>query len=313
MLRFLCYLSGQTTLDGPICRRDSKIYAATCAKLGPKRVAFKAYDAANISAAKQRSVKREARIMKYLTLKRCAGLILLYMARTCANGRRIAPPLSTTISLAYKGALPPCLAAFVCHVLPQSHAHCGAPPNPWPLRRRVPNVVQFLGAFREPDLMCIVMERCSGGDLLERLLQARAIPYQCLVLVQPLSCIIYGFVRPTCSRTAIKGLAAGSGNALPRPLTVLQHRRCSLMIANVAEMSHNRIAGWASHERSSRCEPGKTLEPTPFAMHVAVHARCTHCKARAAPHIPARRKRLPKYAHRTAPPPLCAVTRCRGG
>lgn len=52
------------------CRRDSKIYAATCVKLGSKRVAFKAYDATNICAAKQRSVKREARIMKYLTLKK---------------------------------------------------------------------------------------------------------------------------------------------------------------------------------------------------------------------------------------------------
>lgn len=29
----------------------------------------------------------------------------------------------------------------------------------------------FLGAFRDPDMMCIVMERCSGGDLLEQLLK----------------------------------------------------------------------------------------------------------------------------------------------
>ena len=38
----------------------------------------------------------------------------------------------------------------------------------------MPNVVRFLGAVREARLMCIVMERCTGGDLLERLLREGA-------------------------------------------------------------------------------------------------------------------------------------------
>lgn len=47
--------------------RDSVVYAATCAKLGGGGVVLKVYDKARISAIKHRSVRREARIMRFLT------------------------------------------------------------------------------------------------------------------------------------------------------------------------------------------------------------------------------------------------------
>ena len=47
--------------------RDSVVYAATCAKLGGGAVVLKVYDKARISAIKHRSVRREARIMRFLT------------------------------------------------------------------------------------------------------------------------------------------------------------------------------------------------------------------------------------------------------
>jgi hypothetical protein len=43
------------------------VYAATCAKLGGGGVVLKVYDKARISAIKHRSVRREARIMRFLT------------------------------------------------------------------------------------------------------------------------------------------------------------------------------------------------------------------------------------------------------
>lgn len=43
------------------------VYAATCAKLGGVGVVLKVYDKGRISAIKGRSVRREARIMRFLT------------------------------------------------------------------------------------------------------------------------------------------------------------------------------------------------------------------------------------------------------
>ena len=43
------------------------MYAATCAKLGGAAVALKVYDKSRLSAAKGRSVRREARVMRFLT------------------------------------------------------------------------------------------------------------------------------------------------------------------------------------------------------------------------------------------------------
>jgi hypothetical protein len=50
--------------------RDSLVYSCTCSKLGSRSVVLKVYDKLKISPVKHRSVRREARIMKYLTHKR---------------------------------------------------------------------------------------------------------------------------------------------------------------------------------------------------------------------------------------------------
>jgi hypothetical protein len=49
------------------------VYAATCPKLGGMPVVLKVYDKSRISAIKNRSVRREARIMRFLTDARWAG------------------------------------------------------------------------------------------------------------------------------------------------------------------------------------------------------------------------------------------------
>jgi len=49
--------------------RDCVVYCAICEKLGGATVVLKVYDKAKISSIKQRSVRREARIMRYLTDK----------------------------------------------------------------------------------------------------------------------------------------------------------------------------------------------------------------------------------------------------
>lgn len=50
--------------------KDCVVYSASCEKLGGQSVVLKVYDKAKISAIKHRSVRREARIMRYLTDKR---------------------------------------------------------------------------------------------------------------------------------------------------------------------------------------------------------------------------------------------------
>jgi hypothetical protein len=47
--------------------RDCVVYAARCQKLGGGTVVLKVYDKSTISAVKHRSIRREARIMRYLT------------------------------------------------------------------------------------------------------------------------------------------------------------------------------------------------------------------------------------------------------
>ncbi|GBF89005.1 aurora like kinase [Raphidocelis subcapitata] len=47
--------------------KDSVVYSATCVKLGGASVVLKVYDKSRISAVKGRSVRREARIMRFLT------------------------------------------------------------------------------------------------------------------------------------------------------------------------------------------------------------------------------------------------------
>jgi hypothetical protein len=47
------------------------VYAANCPKLNNCMVVLKVYDKTIISAVKQRSIRREARIMRYLTETRC--------------------------------------------------------------------------------------------------------------------------------------------------------------------------------------------------------------------------------------------------
>ncbi len=47
------------------------MYACTCDKLGGRAVVLKVYDKTKVSAVKHRSIRREARIMKYLTYKGC--------------------------------------------------------------------------------------------------------------------------------------------------------------------------------------------------------------------------------------------------
>eukprot|EP00775_Hariotina_reticulata_P004227 gene4227-4476_t len=49
--------------------KDCVVYSAVCDKLGGATVVLKVYDKAKISSIKQRSVRREARIMRYLTDK----------------------------------------------------------------------------------------------------------------------------------------------------------------------------------------------------------------------------------------------------
>jgi len=51
--------------------RDAVVYSATCPKLGGASVVLKVYDKARISAVKTRSVRREARIMRFITEARC--------------------------------------------------------------------------------------------------------------------------------------------------------------------------------------------------------------------------------------------------
>lgn len=53
--------------------KDSVVYSAACPKLGGATVALKVYDKARISANKSRSVRREARIMRFLTDARCGA------------------------------------------------------------------------------------------------------------------------------------------------------------------------------------------------------------------------------------------------
>ncbi len=50
--------------------RDCVVYAAKCPRLTGRSVVLKIYDKSKLSAVKQRSVRREARIMKYLSHKR---------------------------------------------------------------------------------------------------------------------------------------------------------------------------------------------------------------------------------------------------
>jgi hypothetical protein len=49
------------------------VYAANCPKLNNCMVVLKVYDKTIISAVKQRSIRREARIMRYLTETRCGS------------------------------------------------------------------------------------------------------------------------------------------------------------------------------------------------------------------------------------------------
>lgn len=56
-------------LSAASCCRDCVVYSATCDKLNGASVVLKVYDKAKISAIKHRSVRREARIMRYLTEK----------------------------------------------------------------------------------------------------------------------------------------------------------------------------------------------------------------------------------------------------
>jgi predicted Ser/Thr protein kinase len=49
--------------------QDSVVYACRCAKLGGRSVVLKVYDKGRMSPVKHRSVRREARIMKFLTYK----------------------------------------------------------------------------------------------------------------------------------------------------------------------------------------------------------------------------------------------------
>eukprot|EP00878_Enallax_costatus_P001420 GHUV01001570.1.p1 GENE.GHUV01001570.1~~GHUV01001570.1.p1 ORF type:complete len:566 (+),score=155.75 GHUV01001570.1:219-1916(+) len=85
--------------------KDCVVYAAICDKLNGASVVLKVYDKSKISAIKQRSVRREARIMRYLTDK------------------------------------------------------------------GVPHTTAYTGAFQDSKQIYIVMEHCSGGDLLEQLLR----------------------------------------------------------------------------------------------------------------------------------------------
>jgi len=50
--------------------KDCVVYSASCEKLGGHTVVLKVYDKQKISAIKSRSIRREARIMRYLTDKR---------------------------------------------------------------------------------------------------------------------------------------------------------------------------------------------------------------------------------------------------
>jgi hypothetical protein len=60
---------GPGRLSAACCSRDCVVYSATCDKLNGASVVLKVYDKAKISAIKHRSVRREARIMRYLTEK----------------------------------------------------------------------------------------------------------------------------------------------------------------------------------------------------------------------------------------------------
>jgi hypothetical protein len=51
--------------------KDSAVYAAYCPKLGGRGVCLKVYDKGRVSAVKARAVRREARVMRFLTEARC--------------------------------------------------------------------------------------------------------------------------------------------------------------------------------------------------------------------------------------------------
>jgi hypothetical protein len=52
-------------------RRDCIVYSAKCDKLDGITVVLKVYDKSRISPVKHRSVRREARIMRFLTERGC--------------------------------------------------------------------------------------------------------------------------------------------------------------------------------------------------------------------------------------------------
>lgn len=54
--------------------RDTKIYSATCSKLGNDTVALKVYDKSKLSSMKHRAVKREARIMRQISQRRVSAI-----------------------------------------------------------------------------------------------------------------------------------------------------------------------------------------------------------------------------------------------
>jgi hypothetical protein len=72
--------------------KDCVVYAALCEKLdgGASSVALKVYEKAKISAIKHRSVRREARIMRYLTDKRCATCVCACVRVLCGAALRCA-------------------------------------------------------------------------------------------------------------------------------------------------------------------------------------------------------------------------------
>lgn len=144
----------------PACMhcRDSVIYAAYCPKLGGK-VAVKVYQKSRTSASKLRAIKREAAIMVYLLKKRWAQE--RYNA-SCMG--RWPPRRCMQCMMRALAPNPPSQGANCCSCM------SGHPQTICLLPRSVPNITAYHGAFQTREEICIVMEYCPCGDLLERLL-----------------------------------------------------------------------------------------------------------------------------------------------
>lgn len=184
-----CHKPRQPASHSPTCRnparpRDAVVYSATCPKLGGAPVVLKVYEKAGISQVKHRAVRREARIMRFVTSAGCAarrgrrGLgCCLFCGGWGIRPTRGAPPRPPPAALARAHSPPGRPKSQTPPHVRGLEPPCRRPPTP-PLTptppraraRSIPSVCRYIGAFQDSRQIYIVMERAEGGDLLESLL-----------------------------------------------------------------------------------------------------------------------------------------------